>query len=76
MDKFDKKALAAAGLGSLAGTAIASQPVQAQASAPDLTPISGTVNALGGLAASALAVAIVPIGVYFAIRIVKRVMNA
>lgn len=70
---IDKQALTAAGVAGGLTLAVVAQP---PAKADGVADVSAMVTSLGTLAAGALAVALVPIGVFFAIRIVKRVMNA
>jgi hypothetical protein len=73
--KSNKVALAGAGAAGAVTLAVVSvQP--SQAAGDGVSEVTTMVSSLGGLATAALAVAVVPIGVYFAIRIVKRVMNA
>lgn len=64
------------GAGLLAGTGAILLATEQQADAGPIEDVTATVNSLGGLAAAALAVALVPFGIVYAVRIVKRVMNA
>lgn len=57
----------------LAGLAIISQQ---PAQAAGVEDVQTTVTGLSGLASAALAVALVPFGIFFAIKIVRRVMSA
>lgn len=67
------KALTAASavVGSGAAVAFAVQP--ANAAPPDLTDISGTVTALGGIAAAAVTVVLGAMGARIAIKLINRV---
>lgn len=67
-------ALIGGGAALAAGAAILAQ--EQPASAAGIEDVSTTVTSLGGLAGAALVVALVPFGIFFAIKIVKRVMNA
>ncbi len=52
--------------------AVTEQPAQAAGGVDD---VAGAVTSLGTLAASALAVALVPFGLFFAFKIVRKVMS-
>lgn len=62
-----------------AATVLASTEAQAQTAPTDVTSavtsISATMSALGGLAAAALAVVLVPFGISYALKFAKRVMS-
>lgn len=71
-----KSDLAKAGLGVVAvgGSALMLSD-SAQAQATPVADIQAQVTSLGTLAAAGLAVVLVPFGIYYAFRVIKRVMS-
>lgn len=63
--------VASVAAGSTAAVAFAVQP--ASAAPPDLTDITGTVTALGGIATAAVAVVLGAMGARIAIKLINRV---
>ena len=73
-DKRTGKAVATGA--AVAGGAALTLAVTEQPAEANVADVAAMVTSLGTLAAGALAVALVPVGIYFAFRIVKRVMSA
>lgn len=71
----DKSGALVVGGGAVATAAIATVAWEQPSRADSMADVTAMITSLGGLAAAALVVALVPMGIHFALKIVRRVMS-